>query len=62
MTDVAVEIRERMVVRHVRITAESTEHAPSMVGKGRPEREVRLIFPFETERFFDGPEGGKPLR
>jgi hypothetical protein len=56
---VAVEIGEHAVVRRVRITAESIERALSMVGKDRPEREVRLVFPIEAERFFAGNESGK---
>lgn len=46
---VTVEIRERTVVRRVRITAKSVERALSMAGEGRPEREVSLIVPMDAE-------------
>lgn len=54
MLCVAVEIRERTVVRRVRITAGSLERALSMAGEGRPEREVSLIVPTDAEGFPTG--------
>lgn len=50
MVCVKVEIRERMVVRRVRITAGSLERALSMAGESRPDREVSLVSPMDAER------------
>jgi hypothetical protein len=47
MVCVAVEIRERTVVRRVRITAESIERALELC-----EGNARVVFPIEPELFF----------
>jgi hypothetical protein len=59
MIRVAVEIREHAVVRRVKITAQSIERALSMAGKGRPDREVRLLCTIDAERYFARDEGRK---
>jgi hypothetical protein len=47
MVCVAVEIRERTIVRRVRITAESIERAIELC-----DGNARVISPIEPERFF----------
>lgn len=54
MISVTVEVREHAVVRRVRITTESIEHALSIAGEGRSECEVRLVLPMDAERFSVG--------
>lgn len=60
MVRVTVEIRERTVVRRVRITAGSLERALSMAGEGNPEREVSLFVPTDGERFSTRATRGTP--
>jgi len=52
MIRVAVEIREGALTHRTRVTAPSIERALKIVGGGKPDRRVRLIFPIEPEAFF----------
>ena len=52
MIRVTVEAREGALTYRVRITAPSIERALEIVGKGKPGRRVRLVFPIDPEIFF----------
>jgi hypothetical protein len=52
MVRVTVEIREGALTYRVRVTAPSIERALEIVGKGKPGRKVRLVFPIDPEIFF----------
>jgi ribosomal protein L14E/L6E/L27E len=61
MTKISLEVREGEVLTQVAVQAESIRRAVSIV-KGRyPGREVRIVFPIDTEEFFiEGPEEIRP--
>ena len=52
MVGVTVEVREGALTYWVRVTAPSIERALEIVGKGKPGRRVRLVFPIDPEIFF----------
>ena len=52
MVRVTVEVREGPLTYWVRVTAPSIERALEIVGKGKPGRRVRLVFPIDPEIFF----------
>ncbi len=52
MICVTVEVREGPVTRRVRITGPSIRRALALVGGGKPDREVRLVFPIDLDTFF----------
>jgi hypothetical protein len=52
MARVTVEVREDALTYRVRVTAPSIERALEIVGKGKPGRRVRLVFPIDPEIFF----------
>ena len=53
MVRVTVEVvREGALTNRVRVTAPSIERALEIVGKGKPSRRVRLVFPIDPEIFF----------
>jgi hypothetical protein len=52
MVRVTVEVREGALTYRVRVTAPSIERALEIVGKGKPGRRVRLVFPIDPEIFF----------
>ena len=61
MIQVAVEVKERTLDASGGETPAPDFRAFSKTGKGRPDREIRLVFPIESERFFAGDEVGEPL-
>jgi hypothetical protein len=54
MIKVTVEVGEGAVSRRVRITAPSMGRALELAGRGKPSREVRVVFPIDPESFFAG--------
>jgi hypothetical protein len=52
MICIVVEIHEGALTHRTRVTAPSIERALKIVGGGKPDRRVRLIFPIEPEAFF----------
>ena len=52
MVRVTVEVREGALTNRVRVTAASIERALEIVGKEKPSRRVRLLFPIDPEVFF----------
>ena len=52
MVGVTAEVREGPLTYRVRVTAPSIERALEIVGKGKPGRRVRLVFPIDPEIFF----------
>jgi hypothetical protein len=54
MIRVTVEIRERAINRRVRVTASSIGQALDLAGRGKPGREVSVVFPIDPESFFAG--------
>jgi len=54
MIGVTVNIKERFVVRRVRVIAASIRRALELAGDGKPGKEVRVVFPIDPEAFFAG--------
>ena len=52
MIRVSVEIREGALTYRVRVTAPSIERALEIMGRGKPRRRVRLLFPIDPDAFF----------
>jgi hypothetical protein len=52
MIRVTVEIREGALTYKVRVTAPSIERAPEIIGEGKVDRRVRLLFPIDPEAYF----------
>ena len=52
MICVTVEIHEGALAHRARVTAPSIERALKIVGGGKPDRRVRLVFPIDPEAFF----------
>ncbi len=52
MIRVTVEIREGALTHRARVTAPSIESALEIVGGGKPDRRVHLVFPIDPEAFF----------
>ena len=57
MVKISLEVREGVGLSRVAVQAESISQAVSIV-KGRyPDREVQVVFPIDSEKFFiEGPE------
>jgi hypothetical protein len=68
MIKVSVEVREGAARFRVAVQAESISQAVSIVKGEHPDRDVRVVFPIDPERYFPGgpqkAEGGelRPLR
>jgi hypothetical protein len=60
MIKISLEVREGEVLSRVAVQAESIRRAMSIVKGHYPGREVRIVFPIDTEEFFI--EGPKKLR
>jgi hypothetical protein len=52
MIRVTVEIRDGALTHRTRVSAPSIERALKIVGRGKPGRRVRLVFPIDPEAFF----------
>jgi hypothetical protein len=52
MIRIVVEIHEDALTYRTRVTAASIERALKIVGGGKPDRSVRLVFPIDPEAFF----------
>ena len=61
MIKISLEVREGEVLSQVAVQAESIRRAVSIVKRRYPGREVRIVFPIDTEEFFiEGPEEIRP--
>lgn len=61
MIKVSLEVREGVDLSRVAVQAESIGQAVSLVERRYPDREVRVVFPIDSEEFFsEGPEGIGP--
>ena len=54
MIKVSVEVREGAARFRVAVQAESISQAVSIVKGGHPDRDVRVVFPIDPERYFPG--------
>jgi hypothetical protein len=52
MIRVTVEISEGALTHRVQITAPSIKQVLKMAGEGKPGRQVRLLFPIDSDGFF----------
>lgn len=52
MITVTVEQKQGAATRRMRVSASSIERALEISGAGRPDTEVRVVFPIDAEAFF----------
>ena len=63
MIRVSMEVREGAILSRAIVQAESIREAVSITRERYPGRDVRVIFPIDTEEFFiEGPEEGNGRR
>jgi hypothetical protein len=57
MVKISLEVCEGVDLSRIAVRAESISQAVSMVKRRYPDREVRVVFPIDSEEFFiEGPE------
>jgi hypothetical protein len=59
MIKVSVEVREGAALFRVAVQAESISQAVSIIKGRQPDRDVRVVFPIDPERFFPKDPSGE---